>query len=179
MSRLQILTSFGQIYAPDEARLREIARDLGICTIKRAFGDMLYGFIDFNPVPLTQVNMLMPNCYFAVNGNLLPCTEDFRLRLPATEISAAYLTKTGRTILCGKDFNIVAPSGFKPSMRLRDLSHVSALVEILEVYDESGEYQFVLGPSAQFMLRLMEKENVCLFGSGWCIVDLRKLDVTI
>nr|AEO18261.1 hypothetical protein [Pseudocowpox virus] len=179
MSHLQILTSFGQIYAPDEARLREIARDLGICTIKRAFGDMLYGFISFSQIPLTQVNMLMPDCYFAVNGNLLPCTESFRLRLPATEISAAYLTSTGKTILCGKDFNIVAPSGFKPSMRLRDLSHVSALVEILEFYSETGDYQFILNPSASFMLQLMEKENVCLFGSGWCIVDLRRLDMTI
>ncbi|ADC54014.1 hypothetical protein [Pseudocowpox virus] len=179
MSHLQILTSFGQIYAPDEARLREIARDLGICTIQRAFGDMLYGYISFSQIPLTQVNMLMPDCYFAVNGNLLPCTEDFRLRLPATEISAAYLTSTGKTILCGKDFNIVTPSGFKPSMRLRDLSHVSALVEILEFYSETGEYNFILNPSAPFMLRLMEKENVCLFGSGWCIVDLRRLNVTI
>ncbi|WZD65975.1 hypothetical protein [Bovine papular stomatitis virus] len=179
MSCLQILTPFGIIFAPDDARLREIARDLGVTHISRAFGDMLYGEMPFAPLPMNEVPACVADCYVAVNGNLIPCTESFRLRTPVDCVKAAYRTGTGKTILCGPEFNVVNPSGFRPALRLRELGHVAAHTEILELHHENGNYEFIMGPSARFMTTLMSKESVCLFGSGWCVVDLRRFSMPL
>ncbi|AIZ77363.1 hypothetical protein SB87_gp110 [Parapoxvirus red deer/HL953] len=179
MSHLQILTPFGSIFAPDDERLREIARDLGICLSTRAFGDMLYGALTFSPIPMSELGPYTPECYVAVGGNLIPCSEAFRLRIPIVNIEAAYRTSTGRVILCGKDFNVVNMGGFRPRMRMREIASVAACVEVLELYTEDGQYEFILAPSAQYMTTLLGQTNICLFGSGWCVVDLRRLAVTI
>ncbi|AKC03279.1 hypothetical protein BVTX09c5_111 [Bovine papular stomatitis virus] len=178
MSCLQILTPFGLIFAPDDVRLREIALELGITYVSRAFGDMLYGEMSFTSLPMNEVPACVSDCYLAVNGNLIPCTESFRLRIPMDGVKAAYRTGTGKTILCGPEFNVVNPSGFRPALRLRELSHVAAHTEILELHHENGNYEFIMGPSARFMTSLMAKESVCLFGSGWCVVDLRRISFT-
>ncbi|ASC55538.1 hypothetical protein SePPVgORF100 [Seal parapoxvirus] len=180
MSQLQILTPFGKIFAPDNGRLREIARNLGITSISRAFGDMLYGTMEFAPVPADSIDACTSACYFAVQGNLIECSESFRLKMPLVDIKAAYRTGTGKLILCGENYNIVNQDGFRPLMRIRRFSQVVACVEILELYTEDCQYNFVVRPSATFMLEWMSKaDDYCLFGGGWCVVDLRKFLIDV
>lgn len=180
MSQLQILTQFGKIFAPrGEPQLREIARDLGIACLTRSFGDMLFGNVPSVPVSVDELRGRVSNCYFAVNGSLVLCTEASRLRLPVDQVHSACRTTTGRLVLCCRGFRTVDHGDFRPRMELARLEEAASAVEILELYRESGEYEFALSPSAAFMVGLMARTDVCLFGGGWCVVDLRPVSVPL